>query len=85
MLLDGVNCSMQDADKLSEWAKGSRCNVNLINYNAVEEAGYRPVSAATGRAFMERLRSRGVNVHLRRSLGGEIEAACGQLRRRRGK
>jgi len=82
VLLKGVNCSSADADKLIQWVKRSRCNVNLINYNPVAETGYQPALPETARAFMERLRRRGVNVHLRQSRGADIDAACGQLRRR---
>jgi len=81
VLLEGMNSSTAEADRLARWAKKSRCNVNVINYNAVRETGFRPAGKETVRAFMERLAARGVNAHLRRSLGAEIEAACGQLRR----
>jgi len=80
ILLEGVNCLPADADKLAHWAKGSRCNVNLINYNPVGGSGFRPAGPAVVRAFMAQLKSRGVNVHLRRSRGRQIDAACGQLR-----
>ena len=82
VLLAGVNSSLADADKLVRWARRSRCNVNLINYNAVVETGFAPATPATVKAFMQRLVDRGVNVHLRTSGGGDIDAACGQLRRR---
>lgn len=82
ILLAGVNSSLQDADHLARWAKRSRCNVNLIHYNEVSQTGYKPVSAETVQAFMQRLAKQGINVHLRKSRGRSIEAACGQLRRR---
>ncbi|MCP4712352.1 MAG: 23S rRNA (adenine(2503)-C(2))-methyltransferase RlmN [Planctomycetes bacterium] len=82
VLLEGVNCSVVDADKLAEWAHRSRCNVNLINYNTVSETGYQAASPATKRTFVQRLKQRGVNVHIRQSRGSDIEAACGQLRRK---
>ncbi|MBN2375586.1 MAG: 23S rRNA (adenine(2503)-C(2))-methyltransferase RlmN [Sedimentisphaerales bacterium] len=82
ILLEGVNCSPADADKLARLAQGSRCNVNLINYNPVAETGFEPASRQTVLAFQQRLQSRGVNVHLRKSRGQQIDAACGQLRRR---
>jgi len=81
VLLKGVNCTLEDAEKLAEWTKKSRCNVNLINYNPVEQTGYQAATKETVNKFMQRLSSRGVNVHLRRSLGQRIDAACGQLRR----
>ena len=82
VLLDGVNCSQADADKLARWAQRSRCNVNLINYNPVAGSAFTAVPAATAKAFLQRLEQRGVNAHLRRSRGADIDAACGQLRAR---
>ena len=82
ILLDGVNTSDQDADKLAYWARQSRCNVNLINYNEVAELPFKRLSADGARAFKNRLRRRGINAHLRPSRGRDIDAACGQLRRR---
>ena len=82
VLLDEVNCALHDADRLAHWARRTRCNVNLISYNPVEGSDYRPASAGTTKAFMEQLQRQGVNVHLRRSRGVDITAACGQLRRR---
>ena len=57
------------------------CNVNLIRYNPIPGISFeRPVSVAAHQ-FAERLRKRGVNVHIRKSRGLDINAACGQLRR----
>jgi len=80
VLLDGVNCASRHADSLARWAKGSRCNVNLINYNPVADMPFKAPAPPTVKAFMNRLKEQGVNVHLRRSLGTEIKGACGQLR-----
>ncbi|MBN1846120.1 MAG: 23S rRNA (adenine(2503)-C(2))-methyltransferase RlmN [Sedimentisphaerales bacterium] len=82
ILLRDVNCSTADADRLASWARRSRCNVNLIAYNAVADSGFAAASAETAERFAQRLKARGVNVHLRRSRGGDIDAACGQLRRK---
>ena len=82
VLLEGVNCSKSDAENLARWAKRSRCNVNLIAYNNVPETGFQTPAESRCRAFLERLQSLNVNVHLRHSRGDEIDAACGQLRRR---
>jgi 23S rRNA (adenine2503-C2)-methyltransferase len=81
VLLEDVNCSITDADKLAQWARRSRCNVNLINFNPVTQTGFQPASDTTIREFRQRLQDRGVNVHLRQSRGANIDAACGQLRR----
>ena len=83
VLLEGVNCLPVHADQLARLANKSRCNVNLINYNVVTETGFQPASLEAVKAFMQRLSSNGVNVHLRHSAGGQIDAACGQLRRRK--
>lgn len=82
VLLDGVNSAPVHAERLTAWASGSRCNVNLINYNPVVETGFQPASPEVVRVFADRLRKKGVNVHIRKSRGVEIDAACGQLRRR---
>jgi len=79
-LLAGCNCSPADADKLTRWARRSRCNVNLIKYNPIENSDYQPPSDQAVNVFMRRLQDNGVNVHLRRSRGRNIDAACGQLR-----
>ena len=85
VLLDGINCRLEHADTLAGLAKRTRCNVNLINYNSVAGTGFHPASRSAVEAFMQRLLGRGVNCHLRRSAGVQIDAACGQLRRRHAK
>jgi len=82
VLLDGVNCLPVHADQLAGLARQVRCNVNLINYNHVAETDFKPAGNETAQAFKDRLIARGINVHLRRSHGSQIDAACGQLRRR---
>lgn len=82
VLLGGLNDQPAHARELAAVAKRMRCNVNLIRYNPVAGLGYeRPTSDAAAR-FQQILRDRGVNTHLRRSRGLDIEGACGQLRRR---
>jgi 23S rRNA (adenine2503-C2)-methyltransferase len=80
IMLDKVNNSHRDADLLAHWAKRSRCNVNLIHYNEVENLPYKRASSQSAQAFKDRLSKRGVNVHIRPSRGRDIDAACGQLR-----
>ncbi len=82
ILLDDVNTSDADADLLARWARRTRCNVNLINYNEVPDLPYRRASSDKARAFKQRLARKGINAHIRPSRGRDIDAACGQLRRR---
>ncbi|MDE6781525.1 MAG: 23S rRNA (adenine(2503)-C(2))-methyltransferase RlmN [Ruminococcus sp.] len=79
-VIDKVNSSDKDADRLAALLRGMNCHVNLIPVNKVRERNYR--TARQGVAdFAKRLGSRGINATVRRTLGSDIEAACGQLRR----
>jgi 23S rRNA (adenine2503-C2)-methyltransferase len=82
VLLSEVNDSLDQADRLAAIAKRLRANVNLLRYNPVPGIPYRRPSAKAAYQFQQRLRQKGVNVHLRTSRGSDIQAACGQLRRR---
>jgi 23S rRNA (adenine2503-C2)-methyltransferase len=76
-----VNDQPEHANQLVKVCRKMRCNVNLIRYNPVPGLAFeRPTSFATHK-FVERLRARGINAHIRKSRGLDIEAACGQLRR----
>ncbi len=82
ILLGGLNDGEAHARQLAEVARQIRSNVNLLQYNPVEGLPYaRPSERAAGR-FLSTLRNLGINAHLRRSRGLDIDAACGQLRRR---
>jgi 23S rRNA (adenine2503-C2)-methyltransferase len=82
LLLAGVNDELDHAHQLTKICRQMRCNVNLIRYNPVAALGYeRPMSFAAHK-FADEMRSRGVNVHVRKSRGMDIDAACGQLRRK---
>lgn len=79
-VIDNVNSAEKDADKLADLLRGLNCHVNLIPVNRVKERDYK--TAASGVAqFAKRLEKRGINATVRRTLGSDIEAACGQLRR----
>lgn len=80
-LIDGVNDADWQADLLAKHLKGTGSHVNLIPLNHVEESPLKP-SRRVG-AFQKRLEQQGVTATVRRKLGGEIDASCGQLRRRR--
>lgn len=79
-VIDNVNSAEKDADKLADLLRELNCHVNLIPVNRVKERNYK--TAASGVAqFAKRLEKRGINATVRRTLGSDIEAACGQLRR----
>ncbi len=82
-LIDGVNDSKGCALELSNRLKGMLCHVNLIPVNAVEERGNVRSSDDNIRKFMEILKRNGINATIRRTLGSDINASCGQLRRKR--
>lgn len=82
ILLSGVNDRPEHARQLARLCRTLRANVNLIRYNEVETLPFkRPVSADV-MTFQKILRDAGVNAHVRKSRGRDIDAACGQLRRR---
>jgi 23S rRNA (adenine2503-C2)-methyltransferase len=82
VLLDGVNMEQQHAAELAKIARRLRCNVNLLRYNPAPGLPYGRPSSESAYTFQRELRKCGVNAHLRTSRGQDIEAACGQLRRR---
>lgn len=82
ILLAGVNDRPEHARELARLSKTIRCNVNLIRYNEVSGIEFRRPATEDVQDFQEILREAGVNAHVRRSRGRDIEAACGQLRRK---
>ena len=79
-MIDGVNDSDQQADLLAAHLKGTPGHVNLIPLNEVKESPLRPSRRVA--EFQKRLERQGVTVTVRRKLGGDIDASCGQLRRK---
>ena len=79
-LIDGVNDHDWQADLIAKKLKGMPGHVNLIPLNDVVESPLKPSKRLL--AFQRRLESHGVTVTVRRSLGGDIDASCGQLRRK---
>lgn len=79
-VMDNVNSAEKDADRLAELLRGINCHVNLILVNKVKERKYTTARTAVAE-FAKRLEKRGINATVRRTLGSDIEAACGQLRR----
>lgn len=82
-MIDGVNDTEYHARLLAGYAKSLSAHVNLIPLNHVEERQqFRPSTPGHMKAFMKILMDSGVNVTVRRKLGGDVDASCGQLRRR---
>jgi len=79
-MIDGVNDAPWQADLLARRLRGAPAHVNLIPLNEVEESPLKPSRHAAD--FQKRLEGHGVTVTVRRKLGGDIDASCGQLRRR---
>ncbi len=82
VLLADVNMEPRHALRLARIARRLRANVNLLRYNPVAGLPFSRPSAEAAYEFQARLRAEGVNAHLRMSRGRDIDAACGQLRRR---
>lgn len=80
-LIQGVNDQPEHAKKLAELLGTMPSHVNLIPVNPVRERGYQRTSREHIQRFVKLLEQNGVNATVRRELGGDINAACGQLRR----
>lgn len=83
-MLDGVNDTIEQADKLAPIARRLRAHVNLIAMNPTPLSRDRPSTQSRISLFADRLRALGVNVTTRDTRGQDIDAACGQLRVRAG-
>ena len=79
-MIDGVNDHDWQADLLAKKIHGMPGHVNLIPLNDVVESEFKPSKRIA--AFQKRLESHGLTATVRRSLGGDIDASCGQLRRK---
>ena len=82
ILLGGLNDGEREARQLAYLVRKIRANVNLIAYNPIGGLPYERPSEDMVLGFQEVLRNHGVNAHVRKSRGIDIDAACGQLRRR---
>jgi 23S rRNA (adenine2503-C2)-methyltransferase len=82
VLLRGINDRAEDAEALANLLRARKAHVNLIPYNPVAGLPYERPSPAAVQRFVGIVRSRGVSVSVRKTKGREIDAACGQLRRR---
>ncbi len=81
-MIDGVNDSETDARLLLKRLKGLPAHFNLIPLNHVEESPLKPSKKAAVARFQKILEDGGVPATVRRTLGGDIDASCGQLRRK---
>ena len=81
-MIDGVNDTAYHAELLSKRANELGAHVNLIALNHVEEREFAPSTPGHMKAFIKILEDNGVNVTVRRKLGSDVDASCGQLRRK---
>lgn len=80
-MIGGVNDAPRQARILADKLSSSGAHINLIPLNSVKESGLRPSDDAAVKAFKQELEKHGLNVTVRRKLGYDIDASCGQLRR----
>ena len=80
-LIEGVNDSDKHAEQLAKLLKGMICHVNLIPANPVVENNFKRPNIKTINRFKTLLENMGINATIRRTLGADINASCGQLRR----
>ena len=81
-MIHGVNDSEEDAKELIRRLKGLPAHFNLIPLNHVEESPLKPSSRNAVAKFQKTLENSGIPATVRRTLGGDIDASCGQLRRK---
>ena len=81
-MIDGVNDSEENAREILRVMKGLPAHFNLIPLNHVEESPLKPSSKAAVAKFQQILENGGITATVRRTLGGDIDASCGQLRRK---
>ena len=81
-LISGVNDSFDNAQELADKIKDLQAHVNLIPVNKVEEREFKKGTKAEINSFLKHLTDCGVNATIRRELGSDISASCGQLRKK---
>lgn len=81
-LIEGVNDSEDCADELARRLRGIMCHVNLIPANPVKENSFKKPDKVKISHFRDMLIKKGINATVRRTLGADIDASCGQLRQR---
>ena len=80
IMLENVNDSLLCAEYLANLLKGLNCYVNLIPYNETENITFKRTKKVQILAFYDILKSNGISVTIRKEFGGNVDAACGQLR-----
>ncbi len=80
-LISGVNDTYECANILAEKLRGMLCHLNLIPANPVKENSFKRPDDERVKRFCELMNSKGINTTVRRTLGADIDASCGQLRR----
>ncbi len=79
ILFDGINDGNEDADALAKFCRSFPVKVNLISYNSISDNNFRRSEPQKSKSFADFLESKNMIVNLRKSKGGDIMAACGQL------
>ena len=79
IVFNEFNDELSDAAELAAFCKHVPCKVNLIEYNPISFADFKNAEVDKIELFAEFLKKRGINTHIRRSRGKDIDAACGQL------
>lgn len=82
VMLDGINDSPEDAKRLAGLVRGIPCKINLIPFNRYTESPYRPSPPARVEQFQKILVEKHLSTFIRKSKGGDILAACGQLQQK---
>ncbi len=81
-MIDGVNDSPEQAELLARRVKPLAAHVNLIPLNHVDERSFEPSKPENLKRFVNILTKNGINTTIRRRLGSDVDASCGQLRRK---
>ncbi len=79
IIFKDFNDSLEDAAELAQFAKCVPCKINIIEYNPIDDGIFQRTSRERTDAFADYLEKRNLIVHVRRSRGKDIDAACGQL------
>jgi 23S rRNA (adenine2503-C2)-methyltransferase len=79
IVFNDFNDTLRDAHELEQFCRVVPCKVNIIEYNPIDDVGFKQTTEEKLSKFVSYLESRGIIVNVRRSRGKDIDAACGQL------